>query len=317
MEIFESKSPFKPIESSVLTIGSYDGVHRGHLNILNSVVSNARELNVQSVVITFDPHPRHVLEKSEKKNSIIMSLREKKQIVESLGIDYLYIINFTVPFSKTSSLDFLNNFVVKKFNPVAIITGHDHYFGYNREGNPKFLKTYCEKNNILLKSSPPVLDNDTPISSTDIRKLIKAGHLGKANHKLGSIFGFNTKIVKGSGRGQSLEFPTANLEPLEKYQLMPKPGVYFARGRIHGLHLYGMCNFGTRPTFLGNELVMEVHFFHNNLPGDLYGEKVKIEFLEKIREEKKFPSPFMLKKQLKKDKEVCLRIKKKYEQESQ
>ena len=317
MEIFKSKSPFKPIESSVLTIGSYDGVHRGHLNILNSVVSNAHELDAESVVVTFDPHPRHVLEKREKKNSIIMGLSEKKQIIESLGIDYLYIINFTVEFSKTSSLDFLNNFIVKNFNPIAIITGHDHYFGYKREGNPKFLKTYCGENDILLKSLPPVLDKDTAISSTGIRKLIKAGHLRKANHKLGSIFGFNTRIVKGSGRGKSLEFPTANLEPLEKYQLMPKPGVYFARGRIHGLRLYGMCNFGTRPTFLGDGLVMEVHFFHNNLPSNLHGEKVKIEFLEKIREEKKFPSPLMLKRQLKKDKEKCLEIKKKYEQESQ
>tara|TARA_S200000501_G_scaffold379025_1_gene446719 strand:- start:16745 stop:17686 length:942 start_codon:yes stop_codon:yes gene_type:complete len=313
MEILESKSPFTPIESSVLTIGSYDGIHRGHLNILNSVVSNAHAFDVQSVVITFEPHPRNVLKQGKSKIPLIMGLKEKIKVIESLGIDYIYIINFTKEFSKTSSAEFLNNTVVENFNPIAIITGNNHFFGYKKEGDPKFLKGYCNENKIRFESLPPVLDGNSPISSTDIRELIKKGFLRRANFKLGSIFGFNTTIVKGSGRGQSLEFPTANLKPIEEQQLMPKPGVYFTKGRINGLHLYGMCNFGTRPTFLSDELVMEVHFFHNNVPSDLYGEKVRIEFLERIREEKKFSSPLVLMKQLKKDKEKCLKIQKKYE----
>ena len=166
--------------------------------------------------------------------------------------------------------------------------------------------------NIGLEVVQPVSDDGHHISSTRIRELIKDGFVRRANFELGAVFGFEAIVVKGAGRGKELKFPTANIIPTEKNQLMPKKGVYFIRGRIIGLQAFGMCNFGVRPTFNEDELVMEIHFFHDNLD-DLYGKEIRVEFLERIRDEKKFPSPEKLIEQLRIDKQVCLDLKGKYE----
>ena len=166
--------------------------------------------------------------------------------------------------------------------------------------------------NIGLKIIEPVSDEGQIISSSRIRQLIQGVFIRRANFELGSVFGFNAKVIHGAGRGKNLDFPTANVIPVEKNQLMPKPSVYFTRGRINGIRVYGMCNFGFRPTFNESELVMEIHFFHENLD-DLYGKEIRIDFLERIREEEKFPSPEALKNQLKNDKLKCLELQGKYE----
>ena len=312
MDILKTLDDFKQLSSSVVTIGSYDGIHRGHFGILSSVAHHAHALCVPSVLVTFDPHPRHILDPTADKLSLIMGLEQKLEIIESLGIDLVYVIDFTVQFSKTSAREFLDNTIVPFFNPSFIIVGYDHHFGYKREGSPEFLTSYCSEHEIELEIVPPITDDNTIISSTHIRQLIQSGYVRRANFELGSVFGYLGHVVHGAGRGRSLDFPTANVVPVEKNQLMPKPGVYFTRGRINGLHLYGMCNFGTRPTFNEEELVMEVHFFHDDL-ADLYGKEIKIEFLERIRDEKKFPSPIKLKEQLIIDKKICLDIQGKYE----
>jgi len=312
MEIIRSLDKFTPIEKSVLTIGSYDGIHRGHYDILTSVVHHAHALSVQSILVTFEPHPRHILDSSDDKLSIIMGIDQKLEIIESLGVDLIYIIEFTQEFSKTSAKDFLDKTIIPNFNPDYIIVGYDHHFGYQREGSSKFLKQFCSEKEIGLEIIQPVTDDGQILSSTHIRQLIKDGYVRRANFELGSVFGFSGTVVRGAGRGKGLNFPTANVIPREKNQLMPKPGVYFIRGRINGLQLYGMCNFGVRPTFNEIELVLEVHFFHDNFV-DLYDNEIRVEFLERIRDEKKFPSPEDLKVQLINDKNKCLKLQGKYE----
>ena len=312
MEIIRSLGSLKPLNGSVLTLGSYDGIHRGHREILSSVVNHARARRLPSVLITFDPHPRHVLEKNKRILPMLMSMEEKLEIIKEIGLQYIHIIKFTNEFSNTSAEEFLDKMIIPFFNPKYFIVGYDHHFGRDREGSPEFLTKFCLDNSINLEIIKPVSDDDNHISSTRIRNLIKNGYVRRANFELGSIYGFNATVVKGAGRGKELSFPTANVIPLYENQLMPKSGVYFIRGRFIGHHAFGMCNFGIRPTFGESKLVMEIHFFHD-YKHDLYGKEIRVEFLERIRDEVKFPSSEDLINQLKRDKQKCLELKGKYE----
>jgi len=312
MEIIKSLDEFIPLKGSVLTIGSYDGIHRGHLEIISSIVHYGRARDLPSTLITFEPHPRHILEKSKEKLPVLMRIEEKLDIIEKIGIEVVYVINFTDEFSKITAIDFLDNIVVPFFNPKCIIVGYDHHFGNKREGGPDFLNKYCKNKSIEIEIVGPISDDGHNISSTRIRKLINDGFVRRANFELGSVYGFNAKVVKGAGRGKELNFPTANVIPLHDDQLMPRSGVYFVRGRFIGQHAFGMCNFGVRPTFEEKDLVMEIHFFLEE-SSELYGKEIRVEFLERIRDEKKFPSPKDLVKQLNKDKQKCLELKGKYD----
>ena len=311
MEVLKNIGLNKPLQSSVLTIGSYDGIHRGHHEIIKSLVSHSKILNIKSVVITFNPHPRHILDKSNEDFSILMSLKIKLKIFKQLGVDKVYVIPFDKKFSKKSAKDFLDEMIIPFFNPKYIITGKDHHFGNNRSGSTVFLKKFCLKKGISLKVIELINDNGKKISSTNIRKLISNGFIRRANYELGSIYGFEGKVIHGKGRGRDLNFPTINISPHENKQLIPKPGVYLIIARNNGLFMYGMCNFGTRPTFNESKLVLEIHLFKDNLE-DLYGQNIKVEFLERIRDEIKFPSSEELMKQLKNDKKKCLKLKLKY-----
>ncbi len=312
MEIYPSIDACPKMDNASLTIGSYDGLHRGHHELIRNMVSYAHAKNIPSVVVTFDPHPRHLLDPPAGKWPLIMSMTQKINVLEALGIDAVLVIPFTKSFSQTSATSFMNEIIVQKFSPKKIFIGYDHHFGFDREGTPEFLSSYCQDNNIDIDIMEPMKDDSVIISSSHIRELILSGYLRRANFELGSIYGIEGCVFRGAGRGKGLNFPTANVKPIEKNQLLPMPGVYFVRGRIIGLNLYGMCNFGVRPTFDEDELVMEVHFFHEQLD-DLYEKIIMVEFLERIRDEKKFPSPNKLIEQLNKDKARCLKLQAKYE----
>ena len=311
MEIFSSTEKLDPIKESILTVGSYDGIHRGHQKLLSHLVEKSKVYGIPSVLVTFDPHPRHILNKKTNSLPLLMSLDQKLNIVESIGIDIVYVIDFTFHFSKISAQDFMMKIIVPYFNPKIMIIGTNHHFGKNREGSPSFLKNFGEKNHIDIIVIKPVLDNQSQISSSKIREFLLSGHIRRANYELGTYFTFFGIVVHGSGRGKKLNFQTANIKPIEKNQLFPKKGVYLVRGRNIALNSFGMCNIGVRPTFGENKLVMEIHFFHDKML-NLYGERIKIEFLERIRDEKKFPSSKELIKQLKNDKQICLDLSGKY-----
>ena len=311
MEKYFSIEKIPPIKKSILTIGTFDGMHRGHQEILKHLVLLGQGMGIDSIVVTFDPHPRQIL--SNDNILLIQSLEQKLTIFEELQVNIVIIIPFTKEFAKLSAKTFLDSIVKPKLNPEHIVLGYDHHFGKDREGSPKFMENYCKENHIGLDIINPVSDEGNNISSTGIRELIKNGFVRRASFELGRVFGFNTRVVHGKGRGHLLNYPTANIIPVEKNQLLPKPGVYLTRGRVNGHQLYGMCNFGVRPTFNEDELIMEVHFFNPKIT-DLYQHKVYIEFLERIRNEKKFKSKNDLKKQLINDEKLCKSLQKKYTQ---
>lgn len=311
MEKYFSIEEIPPIKKSILTIGTFDGLHRGHQEILKHLVSLGQGKETDSIVVTFDPHPRQIL--SNDKILLIQSLEQKLTIFEKLQVNIVIVIPFTKDFARLSAGNFLDSIIKPKLNPEHIVLGYDHHFGKDREGSPKFMKKYCKENKIGLDVINPVSDEGNIISSTGIRDLITKGFVRRASFELGRVFGFTTKVVHGKGRGHLLNYPTANIIPIEKNQLLPKPGVYFTRGRVNGHQLYGMCNFGVRPTFSEDELIMEVHFFNPEIT-DLYQHKVYIEFLERIRDEKKFKSKDDLIKQLINDEILCKNLQEKYTQ---
>ena len=314
MEIIRKLENINDIFSSVVTLGSFDGIHTGHKEIIKTVVNYSKVLKFKSVLITYEPHPRHILNKAKNKLQLLTGLDEKLNMLEKLGLDIVFIIPFTEPFSKISALDFLNTFVLKPFNPKYIIIGLNHHFGKNREGDIKFLKYYCNDNNVVLESVDIVSNSDVCVSSSHIRKLISKGFIRRANFELGRFYGFKGDIKEGNKRGRRIGFPTANVYPLVKNQLMPKVGVYLIKTRISGLNVFGMCNFGIRPTFGEQDFVLEVHLFDDKI-GEIYGSLIYVEFLEKIRDEVKFPSESHLISQLKVDRKYCIKLIEKYRQE--
>jgi len=311
LKVFNQINDVRDCASSVVTIGTFDGLHRGHQDIIKTLTTIAETKGSQAAVITFEPHPRHILEKKNKL-SLLMSLDKKEALLEELGVDVLLVIPFTEEFSRITAEAFMDDVIMKHFHPAEIVIGYDHHFGHKRQGSPKFLQDYAGKRGIKLDIINPVADDKVFISSTHIRDLIGNGFVRRASFELGWVYGFRTKVVHGSGRGKGLEFPTANVVPLENDQLMPKPGVYLTRGRLNGDFIVGMCNFGTRPTFNETELVMEINFFISSMD-DIYNREIYIEFLERIRDEKKFDNPEQLVTQLRQDKKYCLKLKKKYE----
>ena len=311
MNIFTEIEKIKNCDDCVLTIGSYDGLHRGHQDIIKTLTTTAAAKSKKSALITFDPHPRHVLD-NNKKLSLIISMKQKIFLLEKLGIDILLVIPFTKEFSHMTAENFMDNVIMKYFSPSGIVIGYDHHFGYKREGSPEFLQEYANRRGINIDIINAVADDKVVLSSTHIRDLISNGFVRRASFELGWVYGFYAKVVHGSGRGKGLEFPTANIVAIEKNQLMPKTGVYLARGRVNDDFIVGMCNFGTRPTFNERELVMEINFFTSSLD-DIYNREIYIEFLERIRDEKKFDDSDQLVQQLHQDRKYCLELKKKYE----
>ena len=310
MEVYKQLDSIPFTNGNVVTIGTFDGCHRGHQDIIKKVTSHANSIDGKSVIITFDPHPRHVLQTKDKL-PILMHIDKKLEIFKSLGLDIALIIPFDKNFSKMDASTFLKTIIIDNFDPDSIIVGYDHHFGFNRDGSPDFLKEFGLNNGFEVQIVGPVSDENIIISSTHIRELIRNGYVRRASFELGWVFGFKAKVVHGSGRGAELGFPTANFIPEEENQLVPANGVYFIRGRINGENLYGMCNLGVRPTFNETDFVMEVHFFDMS-SNDIYGMLIVVEFLERIRDEKRFSNPEELKKQLIRDKDTCIKLMKKY-----
>jgi riboflavin kinase / FMN adenylyltransferase len=315
MEVIRSINQMKPLKGSVISVGNYDGIHLGHQDVLRYIVKTAKKQNIPSCLITFDPNPAYVL----STNSRPMNLQDidtKLSQLESIGLDMVLIIPFTKEFSHMSAETFAEDVIKNLFNPSLISVGENHYFGHKKKGDLSFLKAFCQKNNIILHTPEIRTLNKKIISSTVVRGLIGEGSLDKVPSLLGKFYGFNVVTVHGSNRGKSMNYPTANFLPISEYQMIPEHGVYLSRVFIEGEIYFGMTNIGYRPTFNEKKFVMEVHILSDKF-SDLYDEKFYIEFLHKIRNEKKFESKDYLIKQIENDKEVCIKLidsfKEKYE----
>jgi riboflavin kinase / FMN adenylyltransferase len=294
-------------KNSVVTVGTFDGIHLGHKKIISDLTGIKNEKKLRGVVITFDPHPQIILRNKHNGIRLLSTTDEKLLEFEKLGIDLIYILNFTEKFSEISAEEFYRIYLVEKLGLTDIVFGYDHNFGKNREGNFDTVKKISGKYGVFVhKVDEFKLDGDK-VNSTTIRNFLDDGNVEKASYLLGSNYYFSGKVVYGDRRGSKLGFPTANIEPLSEYKLIPKNGVYFVSIEIEGKKFYGMMNIGNRPTISEQDKIfMEVNIFSFN--ENIYDKTVRIEFIKFLREERKFTSLDELVKQLNTDKENCNKL---------
>mgnify|MGYP001407620618 FL=1 len=287
MKIIRSIAAFNSSEKTIVTIGTFDGIHIGHQKILKDLIRTAKKENKKSVLLTFFPHPRMVLQK-DVSIRLINTIEEKSSLLEKMGLDYLIIHPFSQEFSRLSALDFVRNILVNQLNTSRLIIGYDHHFGKNREGNIHQLREYSLLYDFEVEEIPAQDIDNVSVSSTKIRTALKEGRLKTANNYLGYNYMLNGTIVNGKKLGGKIGFPTANLDIKEPYKLIPKTGVYIIKTIIDAVLYTGMMNIGFNPTVKGKCQTIEAHLFDFNK--DLYGRKVTIELLFFLREEQKFNS---------------------------
>lgn len=304
METIHNISDFKNVPyQTVVTIGTFDGVHLGHRKILERLTNNAKNTGLKSTVLTFFPHPRMVLQK-DVDIKLLNTLEEKKQILETLGLDYLIIHPFTKQFSRLSAIDFVRDILVNNIKSKRIIIGYDHRFGRNRNANIQNLMAFGSTFDFEVEEIPAQEIDDVSVSSTKIRKALMEGDVETANSYLNYAYMLTGTVKKGKGLGRDFGFPTANLHIAEDYKLIPKNGAYVVKSDLGGNTYFGMMNIGFNPTVDGSRKSIEVNFFE--FEGNLYDTKIQVQLLHRIRDEHKFNSIEELKEQLKKDKNHSL-----------
>lgn len=303
LKVIHSIFDFTPTQKTIVTIGTFDGVHIGHQKIIKELVDEAKKTNKKAVLLTFFPHPRMVLQK-DLSIKLINTIDERAQYLEKLGLDYLIIHPFSKEFSRLTALDFVRDILVNQLNTSKLIIGYDHHFGKNREGNIEQLTEYSHLYDFTVEEIPAQDIDEVSVSSTKIRKALVNGQLKTANNYLGYNFSLTGKVVNGKQLGGQIGFPTANINVLETYKLIPKTGVYIVQSIIDTSIIFGMMNIGNRPTVNGDHQTIEVHFFNFN--ANLYNQTLTIELLYFLRDEQKFNSVNDLVIQLKKDEETAI-----------
>lgn len=306
MKIYNGIEHFPKLDFPVVTIGTFDGVHIGHQKILSRIIELARKYAGETVLITFWPHPRFVLNKDNQELKLLSTFDEKASYLRKLGIDHLVKIPFTKSFSENSSDAFIQKILVHKIGTRKLVIGYDHKFGKNREGSFEHLKANEALYGFEVEEISRQDIDDVGVSSTKIRKALEEGEIDIANEYLGRFYSLAGTVIRGRKLGTDLGFPTANIQLTDSYKLMPGDGVY-AVEVMHKAHLYhGMLNIGYRPTVDGISKVMEVHIF--DFDEDIYGQELRIFYVKKIRQEKKFSDIEALKLQLVSDKKAAQAI---------
>jgi riboflavin kinase/FMN adenylyltransferase len=308
MQVHRDINNLPPFKDTVLTIGTFDGVHSGHVEIIKQVKKEAEKINGSSLIITFDPHPRMVLSPDQNTSlQLLNTLQEKIELIESHGIDHLVIVPFTKSFAEQHPQEYIKDFLVEKFHPQIIITGYDHHFGKDRKGNYKMLEEYGVEGNYKVEEIPAhVLDN-VSISSTKIRQALKDGNISSANLSLGYEYFFTGIVVDGNKLGRTLGYPTANIYVADEHKLIPPYGVYAVTVKIPNEEenfetapLYkGMMNIGIRPTIGDNKIMTEVNIF--DFDENIYGKEMRVYVRNFMRGEIKFENLDELVIQLAKD----------------
>tara|TARA_B100000768_G_scaffold46452_1_gene45246 strand:+ start:250 stop:1179 length:930 start_codon:yes stop_codon:yes gene_type:complete len=305
MKKINGVNSFKINSPSILTLGTFDGVHKGHQKILKKLNSEAKKNKLKSIVLTFFPHPRSVLNPISNLR-LINTIKERTELFEKSGIDILITHPFDKNFSKLSPEKFVKSILVDKLNIKKILIGYDHRFGKNRAAGIEDLKKFGLKYDFQVIEISVKEQNNVSISSTKIRKSIEDGNIKKAKSYLGYNFSLEGLVIKGNAIGRTIGFPTANLKIKEDYKLIPKRGVYLINTFIDNKKVFGMMNIGVKPTIKVDKETVEVNLF--DWSKDLYGETIKVFMLGYIRDEKKFNSLIELEDQIKIDKKTCIRL---------
>lgn len=305
MKIYRSIEDYNEVKRSVVTIGTFDGIHLGHKKILSRLIKSSKNKDLNSVVLTFFPHPRIILNKYNEVK-MIDTLDEKIIHLNEIGIDSLIIHPFDKNFSLLSANQFIKDFLVDKLKIKHIIIGYDHRFGKGREASVTDLKNYADDYDFTVEEIKAQEIEKITVSSTKIRNSINQGDIKTTEKYLGRYFNLTGKVVKGDGLGKKINYPTANIFIEETYKIIPKDGVYLVETIIEDKLFNGMMNIGHRPTIGTNVKSIEVHLFNFN--EDIYGQVISIKMISKIRDEKKFSSIQALKEQLVKDENYCLKL---------
>jgi riboflavin kinase/FMN adenylyltransferase len=300
LEQHTNANTFSGSKNTVVTIGTFDGVHIGHQKIVNRLVNQAE---LDSVILTFFPHPRMVLQQ-DNTIKLLHTIEEKTTVLEQLGLDHLVIHPFTKEFSRLTAQQFVENILVNQLKAKKIIIGYDHRFGRNRTADISTFKDFGEQYGFVVEEITKQDVDDVAVSSTKIRTALQKGQIEKANAFLGQPYMLTGTIVKGKGIGKTLGYPTANIQIEEAYKLIPKNGVYIVKTNFKGITYFGMMNIGTNPTVGGKSQTIETYFF--NMDTDLYGSKMTIQMLKRIRDEKKFASVDQLIEAMQNDEKISI-----------
>ena len=299
MKIYQSTINFSTNRKTIITIGTFDGVHLGHQSILKKVVEAKENNTYEASLLTFFPHPRMVLQQ-DTSIKLLNTIDEKAELLDKFGIDNLIIHPFDAAFSNLSAEEFVKEILIDRLNIHKIIIGHDHRFGKNRTADISDLILFGKKYGFEVEQINAHEIDEIAISSTKIRKALMEGNIKLANQFLGYSYFISGKVIEGKKIGRTLGFPTANIQINESYKLLPNNGVYIVSSEINDILYFGMMNIGNNPTLGENEQSIEVHYF--DMSENIYNKKLKISILEHIRDEQKFNSLTELQAQLEKDK---------------
>ena len=301
MKIHKSIDNLPEFKNSVITFGTFDGFHHGHKKIATKLIALAKEFKGESILVTFHPHPRSIIYPKDKTLRLLSTLEEKLLLFEKMGLDHVVVVPFTFEFSRLSANEYVEKFIIQKFNPSCIVIGYDHKFGLNRQGDFELLKMYSTEGNFQLEKIEKQELEEITISSTKIRQAILDGRIQDANLLLGYNYHLSGTVVHGDKIGRKIGFPTANLTILNRNKLIPKEGIYAAKVKVDGIEGGCMAYIGKRPTIDdGLEKIIEVHIFEFN--SNIYNKVMTLEFIEFIREDQKFESLSLMTNQLKLDK---------------
>jgi riboflavin kinase/FMN adenylyltransferase len=303
LKIFKSIHEFVSEAKTIVTLGTFDGVHTGHKSILEKLMKSSRASGCESVVLTFFPHPRMVLQQNTDIR-LLNTIDEKAMLLEEYGIDNLIIHPFDHAFSRLSAEEFVKDLLVDKLNICKIIIGHDHRFGRNRTADINDLIAYGKEFGFEVEQISALEINEVSVSSTKIRNALLEGNIETANKYLGYPYFFTGTVVQGRQLGRTINFPTANIKIPEDYKLIPSIGIYVVSSMINDVRYYGMMSIGTNPTVGGTSLSVEVYYF--DLDEDLYGKELRVDIYYRMRDELKFASIDELQQQLEEDRRVSL-----------
>jgi riboflavin kinase/FMN adenylyltransferase len=298
LKIFESIADFRSSKKTIVTIGTFDGVHLGHQKIIEKLVHNAAEMDCESLILTFFPHPRMVLQE-QSEIRLLNTIEERTALLSRTGLDHLIIHPFDKAFSRLTAEEFVKDVLVDRLNIQKIVIGHDHRFGRNRTADINDLIGFGEKYGFVVEQISAQEIDAVSISSTKIRIALEVGNVSLANEYLGYHYFLTGIVSKGRQLGRTIGFPTANINIAEDYKLIPKIGVYVVRSQIDGTVVFGMMSIGTNPTVDGTSLTIEVNYL--NFSADLYNRKIEVSILQYIRPEEKFNGIPALKKQIEAD----------------
>ena len=307
MLIIQNTEHFRIESQSIVTIGTFDGVHLGHQKILNRLKELKQQTGLKTVVLTFEPHPRKILFPEQKDLKLLTLIDEKLELLDKYDVDITVVYPFTKQFSESDSQFYIEEILLRSLNVRHLVIGYDHKFGKNRTGDIHTLKTFSSQYDFLVEEISAKDIDRIAISSSKIRKALDEGDIDMATEFLGHPFSLNGEVVKGKQLGRTLGFPTANIKPDGQEKIIPKPGVYFVETIVEGSAYFGMMSIGINPTTDKDESIkLEVHIF--DFKSDIYNKPIKLNFLKRLRDEEKFANLTELKNAIEKDKQTCLQL---------